>query len=138
MRPSRALLAALGLGLGLLVSAASAQAPEAQSIIEQQIQAFRAGAHERAFSYASPGIQRMFRSTDNFTAMVKRGYQPIYGAREWRFGRSKAEGRRLLQEVMLTGPDGRSWVALYTMVQDADGKWRIGGVRIVPGNDLST
>ena len=118
--------------------AAQAQAPEAQAVIDSQIKAFRQGAHEQAFSYATPALRRMFGSTDNFTAMVKRGYMPIYGAQTWRFGRNKAQGSQLLQEVMLTGPKGRSWVALYTMVQGPDGEWRIGGVRIVPGTDVST
>lgn len=114
------------------------EAPGAQTVIERQIKAFRQGAHEQAFSYATPALQRMFRNPDNFIGMVKRGYMPIYGARDWRFGRNKAQGGRLLQEVMLTGPNGRSWVALYTMVQGSDGEWRIAGVRIVPGNDLAT
>ena len=117
---------------------ALAQEGDAQAVIDSQIKAFRSGAHDQAFSYATPGLRSMFGSTDNFTAMVKRGYMPIYGAREWRFGRVKSDGSKLLQEVLLTGPEGRSWVALYTMVRGEDGAWKIGGVRIVPGSELST
>lgn len=117
---------------------AGAQAPDAQAVIDAQIKAFRQGAHERAFSYATPSLRKLFGTTDNFTAMVKRGYMPIYGAQSWRFGRAKSQDGRVLQEVLLTGPNGKSWVALYTMVQGADGEWRIGGVRMVPGSELST
>ena len=133
-----ALVLAGGLAAGGVHAQSAEQAPQAQAVIDQQIKAFRQGAHDQAFSYAAPTLQQIFRTTDNFTAMVKRGYMPIYGARAWRFGRAKAQGRRLFQEVMLTGPNGRSWVALYTMVKGPDGEWRIGGVRIVPGNDVAT
>ena len=128
----------LSLLLWSIAPLAQAQSTDAQGVIDAQIKAFRSGSHEQAFSHAAPTLRRMFGGTDNFIAMVKRGYMPIYGARNWRFGRTKEQGGRTFQEVLLTGPDGRSWVALYTMIQGSDGVWKIAGVRIVPGNDLAT
>ena len=109
----------------------------AQEVISAQIDAFKAGEHERAFGYAAPGIRRMFGSTSRFIGIVKSGYMPIYGARSWTYGRSRRDGTRLFQEVLLTGPSGRQWVALYTM-DEGSGVWKIAGVRIVPGSGRTT
>jgi len=102
----------------------------AQTVIDGQIRAFRAERHEEAFSYAAPGIRSVFGSTNRFIKMVKKGYRPIYDARDWQFGRSRMKGADLFQEIALTGPDGRQWVALYTLRQQANGAWKITGVQI--------
>lgn len=130
--------------LALLVAvtlpvAAWAQADGVQDVIGAQIEAFRAKEHAEAFSHAAPQIQLMFRNQERFASMVQRGYAPIYGAQSWRFGRSKPDGKdTMYQEVMLTGPDGRSWVALYTMRRSKDGTWKIAGVRLVPSQEQTT
>ena len=108
----------------------AAESSAAQVVIDSQITAFRNGDHAQAFSYAAPGLQRMMRSQDNFIAMVKQGYGAIYGARNWSFGRSRSDGGTLYQEVLLTGPDGNGWTALYTLRQEPDGSWRIHGVQM--------
>ena len=110
----------------------------AQAVIGGQIDSFKAQRHGEAFSNAAPGIRLMFRNETNFIRMVKKGYMPIYGARDYRFGRTRVDGATLYQEVLLTGPNGRSWVALYTMARAKDGSWKIAGVRLVPGNEQST
>jgi hypothetical protein len=124
-----ATLAAAGLTAVSLVVPAFAE-EGAKSIIDRQIKAFRSGNHTEAFSYAAPSLQRTFRNTDNFIGMVKRGYSPIYGAQDWSFGRSRTEGDTHYQELLLTGPKGRNWGALYIMRRDEDGTWRIHGVQL--------
>ena len=57
-----------------------------RKVIEAQIGAFRADDGERAFGYASPNIRQIFRSAENFMAMVRNGYQPVYRPRSVRFG----------------------------------------------------
>jgi len=104
----------------------------AQAVIGGQISAFRAGEHEIAFGYAAPSIRQMFGSTDQFIGMVKSGFGAIYGARNWSFGRGENKEDALLQEVMITGPRGRDWIALYTLRKQADGSWRIAAVQIKP------
>jgi len=36
-----------------------------------------------------------------------------------------------VQEVVLIGPNGQEWLALYAMEQQPDGSWKIAGVRLV-------
>ena len=118
----------------LLLAPATAQEPAqteaAQGVISAQIGAFRSGDHDRAFGFAAPNLQRMFGGTDQFIAMVRQGYGPIFGANNVRFGRSRMDGETLFQEVLLTGPKGKDWSALYTMRQEKDGSWRIHGVQM--------
>lgn len=114
------------------------QQSAAQSIIDQQISAFRARDHEKAYGFAAPHLQKMFGSTDRFIGMVRSGYGAIYGARQWSFGRSKVVGQTIMQEVRLTGPNGVDWVALYTMREQPDGSWKIAGVQMKKADALST
>ena len=110
----------------------------AESVIGGQINAFKARDHDRAFGFAAPNIRSIFESTDNFIRMVQSGYGAIYGAQSWSYGRAKVDGATIVQEVLIAGPDGRSWVALYTLSQQPDGSWKIPGVQLKQGEALST
>lgn len=109
-----------------------------QTVIDSQITAFRGGKHETAFGFAAPSLQQIFGSTDRFIGMVKRGYGPIYGAKQWSFGRSRAQDDIILQEVLLTGPKGGNWIALYTLRKQDDGSWRIAAVQMKQAASRST
>jgi len=110
----------------------------AQEIINGQFQAFRDRQHKTAFGFAAPHLQTLFGSTDRFIGMVKKGYGPIYNAKEWSFGRSRFDNGTVFQEVLVSGPDGRQWMALYEVRQQSDGSWRINGVQLVPSKAQST
>ncbi|MEL6966263.1 MAG: DUF4864 domain-containing protein [Pseudomonadota bacterium] len=116
----------------------TAESKAAQMVIDGQFKAFRAQDHDGAFSYAAPTLRKMFGSTDRFIGMVKGGYNAIYGAQRWEFGRHRTRSGALYQEVMLVGPLGRNWVALYTMRKQSDGTWKIAGVQIKETDNRST
>ena len=70
--------------------------------------------------------------------MVKQGYPQVYSPKNYDFGRAKEPvAGKVVQEVLITGPDGRPWTALYDIVRQADGTWKINGVQILPGDDSS-
>ena len=146
IKPVSAVFGAI-LSLMLFAAAAFAEMPErkpdsrfdgAQETITGQFEAFRAREHAKAFSYASPNLQKMFGNTERFIGMVRGGYGAIYDARGWSFGRFRDENGTFYQEVIVNGPDGRDWVALYTMNKLPDGRWAISGVRLVPGSARNT
>lgn len=110
----------------------------AQAVIDSQMNAFRAQDHNKAFSHAAPTLQKMFGSTDRFIGMVKQGYGAIYRAKNWSFGRSGMQGETLYQEVLISGPNGGDWLALYTLRKGEDGTWRIHGVQMKQGSAQST
>ena len=49
-----------------------------QTVIENQIAAFKNDDFAQAFSYASPSIKSMFGTAENFGVMVQRGYPMVW------------------------------------------------------------
>ena len=108
-----------------------------QSIITQQIEAFRVGDNSKAYSFASPRVQSKFRNAAIFGQMARKGYAPVTAPERYQFGRVSDELGGPTQHVDLTGPAGKSWVALYGFERQSDNTWRISGVVLikVPGAD---
>lgn len=103
----------------------------AQSSIEAQIRAFLAGENETAYSYAAPSIRRIFPTVEQFMAMVKNGYQPVWKPRDFAFGDAKEMSpTSIIQKVLVTGPDGKNYEAVYTLEMQDDGTFRITGVSL--------
>jgi Domain of unknown function (DUF4864) len=108
-----------------------------QGIIESQLQAMAADREAEAYSYAAPLVQGVFPTAEQFMAMVKRGYQPVYRNTSHRFSGPPTEiGGRLAQRVMLQGADGQAYEADYFMQQQEDGSWKISGCVLVPVKEL--
>ncbi len=130
-------LAALCTVLLLAANVAAADGPspsehtDIQAAIKQQLSAFSRDDAGGAFSIASPMIQRMFGSPANFMAMVRSGYPQVYRHRRAAFGELSQLNGELVQIVEFTGTDGHKALALYSMIKDAAGTWRINGCRLL-------
>ncbi|MBD9596173.1 DUF4864 domain-containing protein [Ensifer sp. ENS07] len=127
---------AIALGMVAQLAAATAACAEepvdtARTIIREQITAFLQDDAETAYSFASPAIRGKFPDKESFFEMVKRGYQPVYRPGNFAFGRSKVVGDQVLQEVLISAPDGRDWTAVYELVKQPDGSYKINGVMIL-------
>jgi len=119
--------------------AGDAEIRAAQGTIDSQLKALQAGDGALAYSYAAPTIQRIFPTVDIFMRMVESGYQPVRNPRNYAFGKSEEMGGgKIAQQVLLTGPDGKEYEALYTLELQPDGVWRITGVSLKASNALST
>lgn len=105
----------------------------AQSLIEQQIEAFLQDDAATAYSFAAPGIRALFPDKDSFFAMVKKSYQPVYHPGNYAFGKSRAidNGAVVYQEVLITGTDDKDWTAIYQITRQPDGSYKINGVQIL-------
>ena len=131
----------LGSCLLLSASAALAQAPAVdplasldgtdrsafRTIIRAQMDAFLADDAERAFSYASPGIQTRFGNATNFLASVAASYGPVYRPQAVLFQEVIAIAGQPAQRVLVQAPDGGTVLAVYPMERQSDGSWRIDG-----------
>ncbi len=96
-------------------------------VIEQQIDAFKRDDATGAYSFAAPGIQKIFPTAEIFMRMVRQGYQPVYRPRSYAFDElTRIEGK-LVQPVRVVGPDGVPVTALYIMERQPDRSWKIGG-----------
>src|SRR6218665_2964797 len=115
------------------LSPARAEEPvdTAQGIIQSQITAFLNDDAKMAYSFASPTIRGKFPNEAAFFDMVKKGYAPVYRPGNFAFGRSKVEGDMVVQEVLISGTDGKDWTALYQLLKQPDGSYKINGVHMV-------
>lgn len=115
------------------VAAHADDAADARQVIESQINAFLNEDAQTAYSYAAPSIKRLYPDENRFFDMVKRGYQPVYRPGNFAFGRSGSapDGSGLFQEVLILGPTGQDWTALYSLERQPDGSFKINGVRMI-------
>ncbi|NJN05287.1 MAG: DUF4864 domain-containing protein [Rhodobacteraceae bacterium] len=131
----RNLFLSILLSLGI---ATSAQAEEADihAVIDQQIMAFQADDFVEAFKFASPNIQRLFGSPQNFERMVTQGYPMVWRPGEVRYLETRNEADTFFQRVMITDQAGRVHILEYRMLLTGDG-WRINGVEILDSSELN-
>ncbi len=106
--------------------------------IQAQLQAFQRDDGARAFSYATPRLRQLFGTPENFMAMVRDGYQPVYRPRSVEFLDARIIDGQIGQAVRFVGPDGAAVIAVYTMEQQPDGSWRIAAVRLIRSGELSS
>ena len=117
---------------------AAADRDAIEATISAQIEAFRRDDGEAAFAFAAPGIRAQFGDAETFMAMVRGGYAAVYRPRTVRFLALDMADGVPTQEVLVIGPDGSPYFALYMMERQADGNWRIGGVALVRAEDEET
>jgi len=120
------------LAIALLFSAhrADAQGAEIEATIGAQIDAFLADDFARAFTYASPSIQGVFQTPENFGRMVRGGYPMVWRPRDVQYLDLNETSGVFFQRVMVTDADGGVHLLEYQMI-DVNGDWKINGVRLL-------
>ncbi len=111
---------------------------EFQRIITAQISAFRADDGPTAYSFAAPVVRKIFPTPEIFMSMVKQGYSPVYRPQSFNFTEALIDPLgRPAQKMLVVGPDGKTYEALYSMEKQPDGTWRISGCTLleIPGLD---
>ena len=92
-----------------------------------------------AYSYAAPNVKQIFPTVDIFMGMVESGYQPVRKPRNYAFGKvQEMSASSIVQQVLIVGPDGKDYEAVYTLELQPDGVYRITGVSLRASNSLST
>ena len=125
----------LSIMIGLLLATSSMAEDDlttARGIVEQQIVAFLQDDVDTAYSFAAPGVKNLYPEPQRFVDMVKRNYQPVYRPGNYAFGRalSDTEGNTIALELLITGPKGKDWRAIYVLKRQDDGAFQITGVRL--------
>ena len=87
------------------------------AVIKSQIAAFHRDDGDMAFSYASPEVQSQFGTADSFLARFAATYKPVYRPKSVIFLNLAFSRGRLVQRVLLQGPDSIAVVALFPMMQ---------------------
>ena len=128
----QSIISALTFFIGLMASPILAEddpQPQIQTVIENQIAAFQVDDFAVAFSYASPSIQSMFRTAENFGVMVQRGYPMVWRPAEVQFLDLRKMSGDFWQQVLIRDQAGVRHMVLYRMQKGPDG-WRINGVQL--------
>ena len=107
-----------------------------RNTIQSQIDAFLRDDFATAFTFAAPNIRNMFRTPENFGAMVRNGYPMVWRPEDVRFGALREIDGALWQTVILRDAQGVTHALGYRMVEQ-DGEWRISGVQPIPSPDVS-
>lgn len=133
----RSLIAAVFLAFAMPVAAQEVMAPnpDIEATIQGQFDAFRDGDVAEAWTYASPNIQRLFRSEENFARMVEQGYPMVWTPGEVDFIDLQSLGGMLVQRVQVIDGQGNAHYLGYAMVETGGG-WRINGVQVLRAPDL--
>lgn len=101
------------------------------SVIDSQIGALRHDDGTTAYGFASPTIQRIFPTVDGFMGMVRKGYPQVYRPQRYTFSTLDTDAAgRPAQHVIIVGPDGKTYEAIYSMQRQPDGSWKIDGCSI--------
>lgn len=128
-------LCALLVALAPLAGFPQDKVPEAdaramRAVVEAQLEAFRSDDAERAFSYATEGIRAAFRTPENFMAMVRSAYPVVYRPRSVAFEPAVIVDGTTIQPARMVDAEGRSWLAIYPMARQPDGRWLIDGCQL--------
>jgi hypothetical protein len=108
-----------------------------ESVIAAQIEAFLADDFDTAFSYASPMIQGMFQTPENFGVMVREGYPMVWRPSDVEFLSLETRQGALWQDVLVRDAGGALHILEYQMVEGDEG-WRINAVRVrKPGDGMA-
>ncbi|MEE2694081.1 MAG: DUF4864 domain-containing protein [Pseudomonadota bacterium] len=98
-----------------------------RAVIGSQLEAFRVGDAEKAFSYATPAIQTKFGTPSRFLSMVQKHYPAVYNSRTSEFVKLMEIGGVWIQGVIISDERGEAWLAQYPMELQPDGQWLIDG-----------
>lgn len=129
--------------LALVVAGPAAGGPEHElrqsvvSVIKDQLAAFQRDDGKAAFAFASPDVQDQFGTPEAYLAKFAAAYEAVYRPKHVTFLNLAYSRGRLVQRVLVVGPDGGAVVALFPMVQMPDGSWRVDGCVLVPATGKS-
>lgn len=105
-----------------------------QEVIMAQFKAFEADDADAAFLTATPEIREKIGDSARFLALVRGSYPMIYRPAGVGFLAPEVEKGQVIQIVAIRDADDKTWLALFTLEQQPDMSWRIGGC-VVAEND---
>jgi hypothetical protein len=139
-RRARGLVVALAiLAVAPVLGAGPARAQQdlktAADAILAQLEAFRRGDYDAAYTFASEGVRQIF-DRESFERMVKTGYPEIARSAGATVDQATiAPNGRAHLIMKIRGANGSRIEAIYEMVWE-DGRWKIAGVVSRPDDEV--
>lgn len=139
MRRALVALTLVPIFLASMAFAGDAEIKAAQTVIDSQLKAFIADDGATAYSFAAPNVKQIFPTVDTFMNMVTNGYAPVRKPQSYSFGRvEQTAPGSIVQQVLIVGPDGKDYEAVYTLQQQPDGSFKITGCSLRASTSVST
>lgn len=104
--------------------------PDIEATIQSQFDAFLERDVGEAWQYASPNIQSLFGTPENFGRMVASGYPMVWTPAEVEFIDLQSLSGLIVQRVEVIDQSGTAHYLGYQMIETENG-WRINGVQIL-------
>ena len=101
------------------------------NVIRTQLNAFRKGRFDLTYTHASDRIQSRFPDKRSFRDMVENGYGVLLNPLHARFDGIDRRFKTAVYRVGLISHDGQRWPALYPMIVNGKGLWKIDGGRVL-------
>lgn len=103
-----------------------AERKQVMTAIENQLKAFRADDYKEAEKYQHSSLKENFASTDEFRAMMRRGYPQVVNYRSVSFGEARCDEKaeQVQIRVTITGKDSVVVKFLYVMLKE-DGQYKV-------------
>ncbi len=131
-----ALALSLIAALWIVALPVNAQEKGIEDTISGQLEAFKADDFGTAFDFASLMIKNIFRTPENFGAMVQQGYPMVWRPAEVTYLEQREVGQEIWQKVRITDGAGRIHILEYQMIAVPDG-WQINGVQLLREPEVS-
>jgi hypothetical protein len=98
----------------------------AETVIRQQLEAFRRNDYAAAYTFAAPALQQQF-SREAFEKMVRSGYPLIATSTEAVIGLTIDDGEKAIVTVRVIG-EKKEAASFQYLMERHEGRWRIAGV----------
>jgi ABC-type transporter MlaC component len=95
-------------------------------VIEAQLKAFRADDYKTAEKYQSSSLKENFDSTEEFRAMMRRGYPQVVNYKSVSFSEARCDEKaeQVQIRVSITGKDGVVVKLVYVMLKE-EGQYKV-------------
>src|SRR5262249_40065418 len=109
------------------------EARDVRMLVREQLAAFRAGDAQRAWSLCSPNIHAAFETPTAMMELIRTRYRPLLVSRALRFGAWTLTPEGIGLGLDLADDHGQSHYALFLVLKDRGGGWRINGALLLDG-----
>lgn len=117
---------------------AAVEVEQVRAVVMAQLQAFAEDDADAAFAVATPSVRKAVGDPARFLELVRGNYPMVYRPAGFGFLPPEREDGQVLQLVTLRDSDGSTWLALFSLEQQPDMAWRIGGCIVAQNTWRST
>lgn len=108
-----------------------------RSAINTVVDALRKDDYAAAYAVAAPSMKALYPNLQAFTQVIRGRYAQLIKPKTVVFGTVSQTSQGPVQRVFITVTDGRAFVASFSMQQQPDNAWLIGGITIARDNGSS-